>query len=118
MLKEQTSVDLNSGESHILTVDDILEAYAIKGLSLENLQEKYVDMVDDYTEKINDLKKDKEELTHTVNDLTEEIRELSNTIENKETNVVADKPSGELIIIVFIVAVIISFLLGKKYNKK
>lgn len=124
MLKERTGIKLDSGKEYKITVDELLKEYEIKGLSLGDLQEKYVDMVDDYEEKISELKEDKEELNNTVNDLSERITELTHTIENQDNrydeNTSSDKIdeiSGEIIFVVFIIAVIIAFFLGKRSKK-
>jgi cysteinyl-tRNA synthetase len=122
MLKERQVVNLSSEstEPQTMTVDEILQEYEIKGLSLEDLQEKYVNMVDYYEDKQSDLKDENEELKNNINELqetmTEKINELEYYIENSnlyQDNSNYNSDNGILIFIIFVVAIIISYFVGK-----
>lgn len=123
MLKERTGVKLDSGEETIITVQEILEEYEIDGLSLDDLQEKYVNMTDNYEEKIDELEEKNQEMNEQISNLTEKIEELTTTIEdpNNYSNTSNNDVSSniEFIIIMFIVFIIgiyISYQIG--LNKK
>lgn len=66
-----------NNEPRLLTIEEILEEYKIKGLNLEELQEKYVNMVDEYEEKIDDMSSKYEELNENILNLEESIHETS-----------------------------------------
>lgn len=66
-----------NNEPRLLTIEEILEEYEIKGLNLEELQEKYVNMVDEYEEKIDDMSDKYEELNENILNLEESIHGTS-----------------------------------------
>lgn len=111
----------NPGGEKILSVDEILQQYEIKGLSLEDLQEKYVDMVDSYEEKVKDLEDNMEEKYETIKtgiyDLKETMLEVSNSIEEIGENSYNESGIDYSIWIVLIVVFIVAFFIGK-YSKE
>lgn len=109
-----------SGGEKILSVDEILQEYEIKGLSLEDLQEKYVDMVDGYESKVHDLEDNIEEkydnIISNVSELKETAGELYNEIEERPTNLIENEnPSFDII---FIIVLVITFFVGRYVGKK
>jgi vacuolar-type H+-ATPase subunit I/STV1 len=117
MLQERQGVSLKTGETTIISVDEILEDYEIKGLSLSDLQEKYVNMVDEYEESFNDLDKKYESLNSNINSLEETILELQQNIENKDYTNSQPQYSPSLILS-FIIAIVIAFFVGKYCNNR
>lgn len=117
MLTERRSFTDDNGNITTITVDEILEAYEIKDLKLEELQEKYVNIVDEYEEKIDKY----EEKINELNDVNEQFLSLTETLEELKTENKAlnqDNATSFLsFCIVFIIGVFIAFLIGKFFQK-
>ena len=117
MLTERRSFTDDNGNITTITVDEILEAYEIKDLKLEELQEKYVNIVDEYEEKIDKY----EEKINELNNVNEQFLSLTETLEELKTENNAlnqDNTTSFLsFCIVFIIGVFIAFLIGK-FNQK
>lgn len=111
----------NPGGEKILSVDEILQQYEIKGLSLEDLQEKYVDMVDSYEDRVKDLEDNIEEKYEIINtgisDLKETMLEVSNGIEEMGGNSYNESGIDDSIWIMLIVVFVVAFFIGK-YSRK
>lgn len=119
MLTERNVGNLNDGTIGTMTVEEILKEYNIYDLSLEDLQEKYVNMVDDYTDRINELEDNQEELNSNINDLQEAVSELSTNIENLNYTPYESNSSYNFsFLIPFILGFIIAFFIGKYFNKE
>lgn len=118
MLTERQGFTDDNGNPTIITVDEILESYEIKGLTLDELQEKYVNTVDEYDEKINEMEDEYEKLNSNFLSLQETIEELSSNIEEKEYSESLETTSMSSYIVIFVVVVIIAFLIGKNFNRK
>ncbi len=118
MLKERYGLTDDSGNITVITVDEILDMYEIKGLTLEELQEKYVDTVDEYEDKLNEGNYKYEELMSNYSSLQESIEELTLQMEEKEyINPNTDSFNSNFWILL-IVAIIISFFIGKYLGKR
>lgn len=117
MLTERRSFTDDNGNITTITVDEILEAYEIKDLKLEELQEKYVNIVDEYEEKIDKY----EEKINELNDVNEQFLSLTETLEELKTENNAlnqgNTTSFLSFCIVFIIGVFIAFLIGKFFKK-
>lgn len=119
MLTERTGLKLDDGTIQIISVEEILKTYEIYGLSLEDLQEKYVNMVDDYTDKIDELEDIQEDLNNNISHLQETVGELSQNIENLNvTPTVQNEFSYAPFFTIFFIGVIISFFIGKYFSKE
>ncbi len=111
----------NQGGEKIISVDEILQQYEIKGLSLGDLQERYVNMVDVYEEEIRDLKNNieskYEEINSNILGLGETVREISNNVE--EITMVSENENcvDTSSYILLIIALIITFFVGKYFGK-
>mgnify|MGYP004514855431 FL=1 len=117
MLTERRSFTDDNGNITTITVDEILEAYEIKDLKLEELQEKYVNIVDEYEEKIDKY----EEKINELNNVNEQFLSLTETLEELKTEnntLNQDNTTSFLsFCIVFIIGVFIAFLIGKFFQK-
>ena len=118
MLKERYDFTDDNGYTRIITVDEILESYDIKGLTLSELQEKYVNTVDEYDEKIGDMEDKYEELNSNFSSLRETIVELSSNIEQKDYEESQKATSTSSYIIIFIIGIILAFIFGRLSTKK
>lgn len=109
------------GEEKTLSVDEILQQYKINELSLEDLQEKYVGMVDSYEEQISDLKDQienkYENISSDISGLKETMLEVSNNIEEIEGKSYKESGFDDSIWIVLIVVFVVAFFIGK-YSRK
>lgn len=121
MLTERYGFTDDEGNIEIIIVDEILESYKIKGLNLEELQEKYVNTVDEYEEKINGYEKllnDSEdkynELNNSFNSLTETVDELKESLQVKNS----DRNYNYSFIGILIIVAIIAFFIGKSFTSK
>lgn len=108
MLEPREIIDFNGG-TYTQSVDEILEDYEIKGLTLEQLQEKYVKDSDADWERYNELENKYEELNDNINNLQEEISTLTETIEELQYNVNfnQDIPTNNSASFIFIIVVLI-----------
>ena len=118
MLEPREIIDFNGG-TYTQSVDEILEDYEIKGLTLEQLQEKYVNDSDSYWERYSELKEKYEDLNTNINELEEQISELTTTIEELQYNVNFNKDiptdnSGSFIFIIVILIIVIVYLFKKE----
>lgn len=116
-LTPREKISLDNGKITKESVEEILETYNIKGLSLKDLQEKYVNMVDDYNEKINGMDEKYEKLNSSYSNLTESITELTTEIQDLQNSSKINTPTSPhiIFIVVFFIAVIISFYVGKYF---
>lgn len=105
MLKERYSFSNDDNKVEIVTVDEILESYDIKGLTLEELQEKYVNMYDMFEEKTNNLDQKYENLEET-------IVNLKSTIEGKEFNNSNKHSNNSFELIFFLIYTILIFFIA------
>ena len=115
----QPYTDLLTGEE--VSVDEILVSYGIKGLSLSELQEKYVNDSDADWQRYSDLEEKYEELNGNFSDLSDEIYELRTTIEELETTVNSEKNidvinnnSSLVIVIIALIIAIVYITMHKK----
>ena len=110
----------NGVTEFIMSVDEILETYEIKGLSLGDLQEKYVNMIDKHEEEKRELEEKYNSLNSSFNDLTEEISELRTELEDRELTTTNNNDSVSYFpfLVILIITVIIAFFIGKQSNKK
>ena len=118
MLTERSGLKLDDGTIEIISVEEILKTYDIYGLSLEDLQEKYVNMVDDYTDKINGLEDNQEELNANISDLKETVSELSTNIEDLNNTQYIENNSSSYFSIIFVIGIVVAFFIGKYFNKE
>ena len=121
MLTERYGFTDDEGNIEIITVDEILKSYEIKGLNLEELQEKYVNTVDEYEEKINRYEKllndfeDKyNELNTNFNSLTETVDELKESLQVKNS----DGNYNYSFLSILIIVAIVAFFIGKSFTSK
>ncbi len=105
MLKERYSFSNDDGEVEIVSVDEILESYNIKGLTLEELQEKYVNMFDMFEEQTKSLNQKYENLEKTIVD-------LKSTIEEKELNTPNNSSNHSLELVSFLIYTILIFIIA------
>lgn len=120
MLTERYSFSLGDNTVETMTVDEILESYEIKDLNLPDLQEKYVNTVDDYEEKLKDMEDKYENLENSISTLEDTISELKVSIEESNNNSYALSNgifSKWDIILTVIVVFLVGLLVGKKINK-
>ena len=113
MLKERYGFSADNGKRTIITVDEILKSYEIKGLSLEDLQEKYVNIVDEYEERIKYMDDKYEELNYRFLTLSESIEEIK--IEDNKYD--KDKSQINYFLLILIIGIVISFFIGKHYKR-
>lgn len=121
MLKPREGLSLD-GEPNIISVDEILKEYGIKGLSLEELQEKYVNDSDANWERYSELEEKYEDLNTYINELSEEISELTTTIEELEYNVnfnrdSSNSNSGSFIFIIIVLIIALLYVISIKKEK-
>lgn len=121
MLKERYGFTDEEGNIEIITVDEILESYEIKELNLEELQEKYVNTVDGYEEKINeyeellnDAEDNYEELNNNFSTLTETVEDLREALQVKDSN----ENNNYMFLGLLIILVVIAFFIGKSFTNK
>lgn len=122
MLEPREIINLDGGENYIQTVDEILESYEIKGLTLEQLQEKYVNDSDADWERYSDLEEKYEELLANYDNLEESIGELKTTIEDLEYNVnfnkdVSNSNSGSFVFIIVVLIIALIYVISNKKEK-
>ena len=125
MLKERKVLMItdgtNTGEEKTLSVDEILQQYEIKGVSLEDLQEKYVDMVDSYEEQISDLDNEiqnrYENISSDISGLKETMLEVSNNLEEIGGDSYNKSGVDNSIWIILIIVFVVAFFIGK-YSRK
>lgn len=110
----------NAVTEFTMSVDEILEAYKIKGLSLEDLQEQYVNMVDEHAEEKRELEEKYNSLNSSFKNLTEEISELRIELEDRELSTTNNDDSVSYFpfLVILIITAIIAFYIGKQGNKK
>lgn len=118
MLEPREIIDFNGG-TRIQSVDEILENYDIKGLTLEQLQEKYVNDSDEDWERYSELEEKYEDLNYNIQGLQEEISDLAETIEELQYNVNFNKDipsdnSGSFIFIIVVLIIVIVYLFKKE----
>lgn len=120
MLTERYGLTDDNGNITVITVDEILESYEIKGLSLEELQEKYVNTIDEYEEKINDYEErisdansNYSELNSNLSILAETVKEFQEEYGSKENT---EASSLLPFSIIFIIGVILAFFVGKYFS--
>lgn len=120
MLTERYGFTDDEGNIEIITVDEVLESYEIKGLNLEELQEKYVNTVDEYEEKINgyeELLNDSEdkynELSNNFNSLTETVDELKESLQVKNS----DRNYNCSFIGILIIVGVVAFFIGQSFTR-
>lgn len=121
MLKERFDFTDDDGNVRTITVDEILKSYEIKGLNLEELQEKYVNTVDEYEEKINEYEDllnnaedNYEEINNKFSTLTETVEDLREELQIKDSN----ENNSYFFLSILLIAVVISFFIGKSFTKK
>lgn len=119
MLQPRETISLDDGEPNIQTVDEILEEYEIKGLTLEELQEKYVNDSDSDYERYLELEEKYETLNSNINDLQEEISTLTENIEELQYNVnfnkdISTNSSSSFVFIIVILILVIVYLIKKE----
>lgn len=85
MLTERQVYTLDDSLPKTISVDEILESYEIKGLNLSDLQEQYVDTVDNYEQQLKDMEDKHEDLINTISSLEETVSELKTTIEDNNS---------------------------------
>lgn len=119
MLEPREGLSLD-GEPNIISVDEILKEYGIKGLTLEELQEKYVNDSDADWERYSELEEKYEALNTHIDQLSEEISDLTTAIEELEYNVNFNKDASNSnsASFIFIIIVLIIALLYVISNKK
>lgn len=126
MLTEQHGLRLDDGTETIITVDEILEMYEIKGLTLEELQEKYVDLYDQKSEELSELNEKYEDLNNSFSSLEETIKEkideLNMSTEDNSNDYTSYSDddihlTNSSFFIILVVVFIIAYVIGTKKNK-
>ncbi len=126
MLEPREKINLNPNgtenneKTTIQSVDEILEEYGIKDLTLEELQEKYVNDSDADYDKYLELEEKYDDLKNIYSSLEENIDELTATIEDLELTVKADKTiinnNGALVFIIIALIIAIVCIFKQKHS--